>query len=102
MADDQTTRFPDAASAWFWTMRVLLARQTGAPEPVGPCQPDDVIRCVDRLYRQHRIDMAHARVLRIWGERGTAPDATAPGDRRLWQHAIAALDWPLRTQGIVA
>jgi hypothetical protein len=70
-----------------------------------PCEPDDVVKCLDRLYRQRRIELAHARILRLWGERGTAPNPRIPaerGDLRLWREAMERLDFPLRQKGIVA
>jgi hypothetical protein len=107
----RTEPFASAEEAWFWTMAALVARRDGARIVSGrglvarPCEPDDVVKCLDRLYRQRRIDLAHARILRIWGERGTAPDPRAPrerGDWRLWREALARLEWPLRVKGIVA
>jgi len=103
------TPFGSASSAWLWTMRMLAARQDGAGPAFGsggmrPCEPDDVVKCLDRLYRQRRIDLAHARVLRIWGERGSAPDQANPherGDARLWREAMAALEPMLRGKGVV-
>ncbi len=56
-------------------MAALIARRDGARIVSGaglvqrPCEPDDVVRCLDRLYRQRRVDLQHARILRIWGER---------------------------------
>ena len=101
--------FRSAEQAWLWTMAALLARHAGASRPGGgtprPCEPDDVILCLDGLYRRKRIDLAHARVLRAWGERGMAPDARLPAERRearLWAEAMELLDWPLRVRGIVA
>ena len=70
-----------------------------------PCDPDDVIKCLDTLYRQRRIDLRHARILRIWGERQTAPDPTRAGERaeaRIWREAMDRLEWPLRVKGIVS
>ncbi|WP_043342009.1 hypothetical protein [Belnapia moabensis] len=102
--------FHSVEEAWFWTMSALIARHDGARIVSGaglvarPCEPDDVIRCLDRLYRQRRIDLQHARIMRIWGERGEAPDPTRPreaGDWRLWNEAMRRLDWPLRVKGIV-
>jgi hypothetical protein len=100
--------FRGAEQAWFWTMAALEARHSGATSPGGavprPCDPDDVIRCVDLLYWRKRIDLSHARVLRAWGERGMAPDGRHPAERRearLWQEAMERLDWPLRVRGIV-
>jgi len=107
----RTEAFTSAEEAWFWTMAALTARRDGARISAGkgsvqrPCEPDDVIKCLDRLYRQRRVDLTHARILRIWGERGTAPCPRQPreaGDHRLWREALNRLEWPLRVKGIVA
>ena len=105
-----TVAFRNADEAWFWTMSALTARRDGARIVAGagnvqrPCDPDDVIKALDRLYRQRRIDLQHARIMRIWGERGCAPNARVPaerGDARLWREAMNRLEWPLRIKGIV-
>jgi hypothetical protein len=107
----RTEPFASAEDAWFWTMAALVARRDGARIAAGkgatprPCEPDDVIKCLDRLYRQRRIELAHARVMRLWGERGTAPSPRhlqERGDHRLWREAMSRLEWPLRVKGIVA
>jgi hypothetical protein len=64
-----------------------------------------VVKCLDQLYRRRRVDLVHARILRIWGERGMAPNPAYPlerGDWRLWREALDRLEWPLRVKGIVA
>lgn len=103
--------FHSAEEAWFWTMSALLARREGARVRAGqglsqrPCEPDDVVKCLDRLYRQRRIDLTHARVLRVWGERGVPPSPRQPGERddhRLWQEAMQRLESPLRVKGILS
>ncbi|HQT80388.1 MAG TPA: hypothetical protein PLD10_25395 [Rhodopila sp.] len=103
--------FASAEEAWMWTMAALIARREGARYTANnglvrrPCDPDDVVRCLDGLYRQRRIDLAHARILRIWGERQIAPSvniAVERQDRRLWVEALQRLEWPLRVKGIVA
>lgn len=101
--------FASAEEAWFWTIAALNARAAGARIVSGlgtprPCEPDDVIRCLDRLYRQRRIDLAHVRVLKEFGDRGTPPDHRHPGDRaalRLWREALARLAWPLVQKEII-
>jgi hypothetical protein len=63
------------------------------------------VKCLDRLYRHRRIDLTHARILRIWGERAAAPDPRYPSEKhdwRLWREALDRLEWPLRVKGIVA
>jgi hypothetical protein len=102
--------FADAAQAWLWTMAALTARREGARYTANkgsvsrPCDPDDVVKCLDGLYRQQRITLSHARVLRLWGERQIAPSAQVAAERhdhRLWVEALSRLEWPLRVKGIV-
>jgi hypothetical protein len=92
-------------------MAALIARREGARFVANqgqfprPCEPDDVVKCLDTLYRRRRIDLVHARILRIWGERQCAPNpayATERCDWRLWREAMDRLEWPLRVKGIVA
>ncbi len=105
-----TEPFRSAEEAWFWTMSTLAARQDGARYSAGlgkirrPCEPDDIIKCLDRLYRGRRIDLIHARVMRIWAERGIAPNPAHPAERtdfRVWREAMSRLEWLLRIKGIV-
>ena len=62
--------FPTAETAWFWTCAVLRARAAGRAGPPGPCRTEDVLRGLDRLYRNRRLELLHVRVLRRWGWRG--------------------------------
>jgi hypothetical protein len=103
--------FDSAESAWLWTMAALIARREGARYTANkglmtrPCDPDDIVKCLDGLYRQQRITLAHARILRIWGERQIAPSsviAAEQNDRRLWVEALETLARPLRLKGIIA
>lgn len=107
----QTIPFRSAEEAWLWTMAALVARRDGARVRAGigraprPCEPDDVVKCLDTLYRRRRIDLVHARILRVWGERQAAPNpgfATERSDWRLWREALERLEWLLRVKGIVA
>ena len=55
--------FRDSEEAWFWTMAALMARREGARYTANqgrvmrPCEPDDVVKCLDGLYRRRRIDL---------------------------------------------
>jgi hypothetical protein len=105
----RTEPFRSAEQAWFWTIGALVARRDGrrsdGPRTPRPCEPDDIVKCLDQLYRRRRIDLVHARILRIWGERDIAPNpayASERGDWRLWREALDRLEWPLRVKGIVA
>ena len=99
--------FGSAADAWFWAVSSLRARREGtggAGRSVPrPCEPDDLIRCLDRLYRARQIDLRHAKVLQVWGERQVAPDMRVRGgvEARLWGEALSGLDRVLRRKGIV-
>src|SRR5215470_5564618 len=93
--------FRDAEQAWLWTMAALVARRDGARYTANqgkvtrPCEPDDVVRCLDGLYRRRRIDLVHARILRIWGERQAAPNPAVASERcdwRLWREALERLE----------
>ncbi|WP_428485868.1 hypothetical protein [Rhodopila sp.] len=106
-----THPFSSAEEAWLWTMAALIARREGARYTAGkglvsrPCDPDDVVKCLDGLYRQRRIGLLHARVLRIWGERQITPSPNVAAERteqKLWTEALERLEWPLRIKGIVA
>ncbi len=106
-----TRPFANAEDAWLWTMAALKARRDGARHSTNkgrlprPCEPDDVLRCLDSLYRQRKIDLVHARILRLWGERQMVPSAAVAAeynDHRLWTEALDRLEWPLRIKGIVA
>jgi len=108
---DSAVPFDSAEETWFWTISALVARHAGARVGAGrgevlrPCEPDDVVKVLDRLYRQRRIELAHARILRLWGERGAAPNPRVGcerGDARLWKEAMERMDYPLRAKGIVA
>jgi hypothetical protein len=101
--------FSSVEDAWFWTLSALAARREGARSSGSkvsrPCEPDDVLRCLDVLYRNRRIDLTHARIMRIWGERRCAPDPRRvheKGDWRVWREAMDRLGASLRAKGIVA
>jgi hypothetical protein len=110
LPNPDTQPFDSAEQAWLWTMAALIARREGARYTANkglvlrPCDPDDVVRCLDKLYRQGRVTLAHARVLRLWGERQLPPSpkvAAETPDYKLWVEALDRLAWPLRVKGIV-
>lgn len=105
-----TQPFRTAEEAWFWTMATLRSRRRlptrsrPAASATRQVTPEEILRCLDRLYRQRRIDLVHARVLKHWGQRGRAPDSARDWegcDARIWREAIERLEWPLRVRGIV-
>ena len=98
--------FASAEAAWFWTAASLRPGRdpAAAGSSTAPCRPQDVVKCLDTLYRRRRIELLHARILRIWGVRGVAPNPARPRERsdwRIWREALDRLEGPLRAHGIV-
>lgn len=102
--------FLDAEEAWLWAMHGLVARDDGARPVAGlalyprPCEPDDLVRTVDRLHRFGRISSHHVRILSDYGRRLMPPDINAPEeelDARLWDEALDLMTTPLRHKEIV-
>ena len=100
--------FASADDAWFWTCHALLARQQGVRGDAGgsikrPCDPDDVILCVERLLCTGQIASDHAKVLGAWGKQGVRPCRHYGGtqDQALWAEAMVTLGAALRKKGIV-
>jgi len=95
--------FPTAETAWFWTCAVLRARAAGRAGPPGPCRTEDVLRGLDRLYRNRRLELLHVRVLRRWGWRGHPPGARPQDgfDRVLWTEALGRLTWVWQDAGVI-
>lgn len=102
--------FSYADEAWIWAMGALASRRDGERAfgrsgVVRPCEPDDVIKCLDMVYKTGRVTLAHARVLAKWGERRLPPSArhlSEAEDARLWDEALVHLGFALRMKGIVA
>lgn len=104
--DHSPISFRSAETAWFWTMRVMqTAPIQRSPESESVRQRmQDVIKCLDTLYRNRRIEMLHVRIIRLWGVRGVAPNPARPRERsdwRIWHEAMEQLEPPLRGRGIV-
>lgn len=103
--------FVSAEAAWFWFVQAHLAQQAGARTVGGagevprPCEPLDIFRVVDRLYRQRLLVRDHLAVLAHYGRRLMAPDPQRWREQRacgLWREALARIEEPLRGKGIVA
>ncbi|HEY0833317.1 MAG TPA: hypothetical protein VGE72_05350 [Azospirillum sp.] len=102
--------FGSPEEAWFWSVQSHDAKAEGARVTAGrglvprPCEPGDVLRAVDRLYRQRRLVRDHLHVLVHYGRRLMAPDPDRFREQRactLWREAFAHLGPLLREKGIV-
>ena len=101
--------FHSAEEAWLWTAAALTARLDGARVAAGrgrvqrPCEPDDVVRVLDRLFASRKVTLAHARILSSWGRLQQAPDPhrlEQQADHRLWRDALALIEPSLRSRGV--
>jgi len=108
--DMQTTPFETVEEAWFWFILAQEARNAGARLAAGaglkprPCEPSDILKCLDRLHRNRRLQMDHLLVLRHYGRRQLAPDPRRIKEVRaftLWKEALDRLEPVLVRKGIV-
>lgn len=105
-----TVPFPSAEEAWFWFVQAHEARMAGARCSAGqglvarPCEPLDIMREVDRLYRNRCLLRDHLHVLVHYGRRQEAPDPQRPREgraARIWQEAFQQIHPVLCRKGIV-
>lgn len=102
--------FSSAEEAWFWFIQAQEAKAAGARVRAGlglterPCEPLDIYRAVDRLYRQRKLLRDHLHVMAHYGRRLSAPDSSRDREARaavLWTEAFDQLTPLLRQKGIV-
>ena len=69
-----------------------------------PCDPDDVVLCVERLIREGRMGPQHTRVLGLWGKQGVRPCRPYGGvqDEAPWAEAMMMLGASLKAKGIIS
>ncbi len=109
-AEIETIPFASAEEAWFWFIQAQAAREDGARFTMGlgvyprPCEPLDILKVLDRLYRTRKLLMDHALVLRHYGKRMLAPDPYRVKEARahsLWVEALGQIEMVLVAKGIV-
>lgn len=109
-ADIETFPFESSEEAWFWFIAAQQAREDGARFVQGeallprPCEPIDILKILDRLYRQRQLLIDHAKVLRHYGRRQLPPDPYRVKEMRahkLWHEALERLTPVLVSKGIV-
>lgn len=110
-AEIETIPFVSAEEAWFWFIQAQQAREDGARFTVGaglyprPCEPLDILKVLDRLYRKRALLWDHILVLRHYGRRMMPPDRYRVKEARahkLWIEAMALIELALVGKGIVA
>ncbi len=102
--------FDTVEEAWFWFVAAQKARSEGARIVAGqgvaqrPCEPIDIMKIVDGLYRQRRLTRDHLLVLRHYGMRMMPPDQRRVKEKRsyyLWVEALDRMEPIMERKGIV-
>lgn len=110
LRDAKTIPFDTVEEAWFWFVAAQQARIDGARITAGqalverPCEPLDILKILDRLYRQRTLTMDHLMVLRFYGRRNMAPDPRRVKEVRaskLWRQAMDRLESVFESKGIL-
>jgi len=102
--------FDDAPQVWFWFILAQQARNDGAeirkertPTP-RPCEPVDILKIVDRLYRNRLLKRDHLFVLRHYGRRQSPPNPNIAKEinaSRLWDEAMDYMATAFIQKGII-
>ncbi len=102
--------FQSVEEAWFWFIAAQQARNDGARYVAGagdirrPCEPVDILKVLDSLYRKRRLFRDHFLVLRHYGRRFMAPDPRRVKEQRahiLWKEALERIEPVLEKKGII-
>lgn len=108
--DVQAVLFKNAEEAWFWFIAAQEARTSGARFVAGcgayprPCEPLDILKVLDQLYRNRRLIKDHFLVLRHYGRRYMAPDNRRSKELcayKLWNEALDIISPVLESKGII-
>lgn len=109
-SETNTVPFIDTVEAWFWFIQAQQARNEGARYTAGmslmprPCEPADILKVLDNLYRKRRLLRDHLLILRHYGRRQMVPDPRRAKEVRadiLWREAIERIEPVLIRKGIV-
>lgn len=102
--------FQTAEEAWFWFIAAQEARADGARFIASagllprPCEPVDILKAVDSLYRAGHLLRDHLLVLRHYGRRRIPPDDRRIKEMRahtLWHEALKLIAEVLERKGII-
>ena len=102
--------FSSAQEVWFWFMDAYSARSDGAQIMAGaglyerPCDPLDILKIVERLYRDGILQRLHVKALRYFGEQRLLPDTSQRSERtlaRFWNEAMMHLSGVFQVKGII-
>ena len=110
LSSEDVTAFDSASEVWFWFVQAQQARNEGARFKAGlsavtrPCEPIDILKILDRLYRNRFLTRDHLLVLRHYGRRQMPPDSRRVKEARahhLWHEALERMETSFIRKGIV-
>ena len=93
--------FSSMEECWLWFAAVCAVKREGGKALGGgvarPLCPEDVSLALSRQMRAGLLSARHAKILRLYGDRGRAPSGDAElKDRALWLQAMRRLRAALR------
>lgn len=109
--DQNVVPFDSVEETWFWFVLAQQAKVEGARYTAGlsltprPCEPSDILKILNNLYRNRMLLWDHLLVLRHYGRRQLAPDLSRPKEARahkLWGEALKRLEPILIRKGILS
>ncbi len=101
--------FDTVEDAWFWFIVAQETRLDGARFIAGmavvphPCEPVDILKTVQNLYRNRQLIRDHLLVLKHYGRRRIPPDDRCVKEKRahfLWHEALERISEVLERKGI--
>jgi len=102
--------FNDSQEAWFWFMQANEAKRIGAKCSPGmgtvsrPCEPEDIMNIINKLYRQRHLLIDHVRILAHYGKRLYAPNKSRYREQKactLWREAMNKIEPIFLKKGII-
>lgn len=108
--NETTLKFATAEEAWFWFIRCDAAREEGASSrdrtlhAARPCEPADIYRWLNALYKKGVLLPSHGYVLGYYGTLDRQPFADVEDeilDWIIWIDAFDYIDVVLREKGVI-
>ncbi|MCT4574809.1 MAG: hypothetical protein OIF36_04470 [Alphaproteobacteria bacterium] len=105
-----TKLFANGQEAWFWFMQANEAKIVGAKCSPGmgavsrPCEPEDIMNIINKLYRQRTLLIDHVRILAHYGKKLCAPNKDRYREQKactLWKEAMSKIEPILVNKGII-
>lgn len=102
--------FNNTQEAWFWFMQANEAKVIGAKCSPGmgvisrPCEPEDIMNIVNKLYRQRNLLIDHVRILAHYGKKLCAPNKNRYREQKactIWREAISKIEPVFMSKGII-